>query len=138
MTLKETDYVLDFNFETEGDIGDYEKERLTLTMERILMKLMDTQFYNIKSFKFSVSDTKPPKYVRKKNRKHGLFVQHYNDIHQGYDLFFSWNGRREMNFDSRYVMSEFNRENGIVEYLRCSGYLIETIDFELRTIEKFY
>jgi hypothetical protein len=136
--MKETNCVLDFHFETEGDVGEYEKERLLKSMESILLTLMETNFYNIKSLKFSISNTLPQKRLRKKNRKHGLFVQYYNDVHQGFDLFFSWNGRREMNGNSRYLMNEFNKENGIIEYLKCSGYLIDTIDFELRTIEKFY
>jgi hypothetical protein len=136
--MKETNCVLDFHFETEGDVGEYEKERLLKSMESILLTLMETNFYNIKSLKFSISNTLPQKRLRKKNRKHGLFVQYYNDVHQGFDIFFSWNGRREMNGNSRYLMNEFNKENGIIEYLKCSGYLIDTIDFELRTIEKFY
>ncbi len=129
---------LDFHFETEGDVGDYEKERLILAMEKVLFHLLETRLYDIRTFMFEVSSVRPVKNLRKKNRKHGLFVQYYNDRHQGFDLFFSWNGCREMNFNSRYLMSEFNKENGIIEFLQCSGYVINTIDFELRTIKKFY
>lgn len=136
--MKETDCILDFHFETEGDIGDYEKERLLISMERILETLMESNYYNIRTLMFEISDTLPEKRMRKRNRKHGLFAQYYNDVHQGFDVFFSWNGRREMNGHSRYVMYEFIKDNGIFEYLETMGYLRETIDFELRTIQKFY
>lgn len=136
--MKETNCILDFHFETEGDVGDYEKERLINSLETILLKLMETNFYNIKSLKFSISDTRPIKRMRNRNRKHGLFVQYYKDRYDELDVFFSWNGRREMNGNSRYLMNEFNKENGIFEYLKTMGYLKETIDFELRTVKKFY
>lgn len=138
ITMKETNCILDFHFETEGDVGDYEKERLINSMETILLKLMETNFYNIKSLKFSISDTIPEKRPRKKNRKHGLFVQYYKDIYDEFDVFFSWNGKREMKSNQRYLMNEFHKDDGIFEYLEAMGYLKETIDFELRTIEKFY
>lgn len=136
--MKEKNSAFDFHFETVGDVEDYEKDRLTSSLEEIIFKLMETKIYNIKSLKFSISDTKPEKTIKKRNRTHGLFVQHYYDQHEGYDLFFSWNGCREMNGHSRYLLNEFNKENGIIEYLKIKGYLIETVDFELRTVEKFY
>lgn len=138
LTMKETNCILDFHIETEGDVGDYEKDRLLLSMENILNRLIETNFYNIKTLKFSISDTRPLKLMRKRNRKHGLFVQYYKDIHEGYDIFFSWNGKREMKSDQRYLMNEFSKDNGVLEYLKTTGYLVETIDFEIRTIEKFY
>lgn len=136
--MKENDCVLDFHFETEGDIGDYEKERLLISMERILEKLMESNYYNIRTLIFEISDTLPEKRMRKRTRKHGLFAQYYKDSHEDFDVFFSWNGRLEMKIHSRYVMYEFIKDNGIFEYLETMGYRRETIDFELRTIEKFY
>lgn len=136
--MKETKCVLDFHFETEGDIGDYEKGRLIKSMETILLTLMETNFYDIRTLKFEISDTRPIKRMRKRNRKHGLFIQYYKDVHEGLDVFFSWNGKREMKSNQRYLMNEFHKDNGIFEYLETMGYLKETIDFELRTIEKFY
>lgn len=136
--MKETNCVLDFHFETEGDVGNYEKDRLLSSMETILKKLMETGYYNIKTLKFSICDTRPLKLMRKRNRKHGLFVQYYKDVHEGYDVFFSWDGKREMKSNQRYLINEFSKENGVIEYLNCTGYLVETIDFEIRTIEKFY
>lgn len=138
LTMKETNCVLDFNIKTEGNVGDYEKDRLLSSMERILNRLMETNFYNIKTLKFSICDTRPLKLMRKRNRKHGLFVQYYKDVHEGYDIFFSWNGKREMKSDQRYLMNEFSKDNGVLEYLKTTGYLVETVDFEIRTIEKFY
>jgi hypothetical protein len=136
--MKETNCELDFNLITEGDVGDYEKERLLLSLERIVLTLMETQFYDIKTLKFEISDTRPIKRMRNRNRKHGLFVQYYKDNYGELDVFFSWNGKREMKSNQRYLMNEFHKENGIFEYLETMGYLRETIDFELRTIEKFY
>ena len=136
--MKENDCVLDFHFETEGDIGDYEKERLLLSLERIILTLMETKFYDMKTLKFEISDTRPIKRMRNRNRKHGLFIQYYKDRYDEFDVFFAWNGRPEMKWNSRYLMSEFNKENGIFEYLETMGYRRETIDFELRTIEKFH
>lgn len=136
--MKETNCILDFHFETEGNVEDYEKERLTHSMEAIVLTLMDTNFYDIKTLKFEISDTLPEKRMRKRNRKHGLFVQYYKDIHEGFDVFFSWNGKREMKSNQRYLMNEFHKDNGIFEYLETMGYLRDTIDFELRTVEKFY
>ncbi len=138
ITMKETNCILDFHFETEGNVEDYEKERLTHSMEAIVLTLMDTNFYDIKTLKFEISDTLPEKRMRKRNRKHGLFVQYYKDIHEGFDVFFSWNGKREMKSNQRYLMNEFHKDNGIFEYLETMGYLRDTIDFELRTVEKFY
>lgn len=138
LTMKETNCVLDFNLETEGDVGDYEKERLLLSMEKIITNLMEKKFYNIETLKFEISDTKPKKLPRNRNRKHGLFIQYYKDSYGELDLYYSWNGHHEMKWDSRYLMSEFSRENGILEYLNTTGYLNETIDFELKTIKKFY
>lgn len=136
--MRETNCMLDFHLETEGDVGDYEKERLLLSMEKILYTLIETGFYDIRTLKFEISDTRPEKRMRKRNRKHGLFIQYYKDIHEGFDLFFSWNGRCEMKTNQRYLMNEFHKDNGILEYLETTGYLKETIDFEFRTIEKFY
>jgi hypothetical protein len=136
--MKEKNLAFNLHFETEGEVGHYEKDRLTSSLEEIIFKLMEKKIYNLKSLKFSISDTKPEKAIKKRNRTHGLFVQHYYDQHEGSDLFFSWNGCRPMNGHSRYLLNEFNKENGIIEYLKIKGYLIETIDFELRTIEKFY
>jgi len=138
MSLKDTDGILDFHFDTEGEVGEYEKNRLIHSMEIIFDELLKTGLYDIQSFIFEISDDKPKKSPRKKNRKNGLFIQHYKDVHEGFDTFYSWNGCRSMNGHSKYLLNEFEKENGVIEYLTCSGYVIQTINFEIRTIKKFY
>lgn len=133
----EIDGFYDFKTECEN-VSDYSIERTLLFFEKQLKFWMDTGLYDISTFKFEVSDEKIEKVKRIPRMAHGLSIRYTISNDGEEDLFYSWDGKREMDWHSKLLSRDFESENGLLEVLECMKFNKKTIKMEIKTIKRFY
>lgn len=134
--MKLIDGVMTLVYDNEN-VSDYVKERLDSFFEKKIKDWMDTGLYDLSTFTFEASDENIKFRNKLVRMSHGLELR-FKIIDGDASLYTSWDGKREMKWDSKELISEFEADNGPHEVLRLAGFNIQTIRMKIKTITKFY
>lgn len=134
MTLNKNNNIFSFNFDECVNIEPHVIEGLTNKFTKIIYQLIDWELYDLNSLVFTIDNKTDIQKKRVINRPKNALGVYYNP--KLGDTNFSWDGIKEMDWHSKYLLNMFFREYSVLEFLTDNGYNLTTIFMRVRTKQK--